>query len=517
MIGERASLIGEALSYPAPDRPSAAAAYSAMGDYQAAFAAASLSDGSGSREEAYLAIATTAASNGAIDVARRALEPIDYQRNVARANLAVAVALGKAGRHDEAAEYEQAARDANSNMIRRYAYHALLASELIRAGDLAGATQQADEISGEYWTYGANALLTIAWAQHENGEVEAARRTLRRVQGLVVRSGSAGSRLGIVPDFELIMAEMFVSFGDHAAALDLIRDATDIGRYKYYGQGDFDRVTAVLLLNTIEAETGYAYARTLADEIKQVAIDNLIVENRRIGFPTGFHYFSKVELVRLLIEEGRSEWLDATLGMLGRDARTSLITAIAQAEASLGNLDRAEIAAMSLERWRDRCTAFVMVFTELAMQERSEYALRIANAMEREGCSRLSVTLPHALFANLSVEAALLGDSEFTCEALRSVERNNIWISSIGGIAEARVRRRDYGAARDVVRWAYSTGNISGAEASQTLALIAFWDPEYRDEPEVFPPVLGTTSTFAALQRSIRRYPIWFEDGIWDQ
>ena len=514
---ERRELLVAAQSYPSPDRVALAAGYAALEEYETAFDMASLPDGSGSREEAHLAIVGFAATNGAIDVARRALEPINYQRNQARANLALAVALGKVGRRDEALAAEEMARNANSGMVRPYAFHSLLSQELTELGNHQAALREAEEITGEYWSFRANAMIRVAWSRYQDGDIAGALKSLNDVQQLADESGSAGSRIGLFPEFELVLADMYVIFGDHASAIRLLRTATDINRHDPYGRNDFLRVSALLTLNRIIEETGLSEARALKAEVEQLAIENLIILDQRIGYLTGLQSNSKAELVRLLIEDGRSEFLNRTADTLGRYPRTALISAIALARASLGDMDLAEDAVMQLETWRDRCTALAAIYVEIATEDRRQDSVQNTMVMEREGCNRLSVVFPHALYSNLAIEAARLGDHDATCAALKSVGDSDVWRHTVAGITAVRAERYDPASARSVMRWAHATGNIDGTEASAVLAVASLIGLDNRDGSDEFPPVLGQTRLFAGLQLSGWRYPIWFDDGIWDQ
>lgn len=514
---EYRNLLATAQSFPSPDRIALAGAYAALGNYEAAFEMASLPDGSGSREDAQLAIVGFASADGEIDVAQRALTSIDFRRNVARANLALAVALAKAGRLEEAAAADAAARGANPNTVLQYAYHSLLSGELTQRGDYAAALRQAEQIVDEFWPFRVNAMIRVAWSQYQDGDVNSALRTLAGARSLVDRSGESINRFGLEPDFTIVMAELFVLFGDHNSALDLLRSMVNVPRHDSSGRRDFQRVSAILILNKIESETGSAEAATLREEMEQVAVENLVLLDQRLGFGSDHRYYARVELVRLMLNEGKSDWLHSTADGLSRYVQVSLRSAIAHAEASRGNMDRAEEAVMKLDPWRDRCTVLASIYAEIGTPDRYEDSRRNTAVMEREGCHRLSVVFPHALYSELAIEAARSGDRVYACEALGSVQKRDILVRTVGGIATARAESNDFTAAQAVVRWAYSAGNVDGTEASQILSGIVLAASLESDGEDIYPPVLGQTRFYAELQRAAWRYPIWLDDGIWDQ
>lgn len=516
-LADRQELLAAAQSYPSPDRAALAGAFAALGKYDSAFEMASLPGGSGSQEDAHLAIVVAAAGNGDLDAALRANEQISYSRNVARANLAIAVVQGKAGQEQAARSSIDAAQDANSNMVRQYAYHSLLSWELAQAGEFDRAREQAELISDGYWGYRVHALVRIAWAQYEAGNANGAIGTLDRAASVVDRSGSPSLRWWSVRDFRFLLAELYLHVGHQVASDPQLRSASHTYMGELYNAGDFDRVSAVLLWDELAELAGRRLANGLDDDLEERAIQNLIVDNRTIGVPSLFHDFAKTELVRYLMEQGRSDWVYESRDSLDGDQRSSLGLAITHAEASRGNLDRALSAAAQIDDLRDQCIAYVWAFVELVDQDRGDDASRVVGMMEDRNCFRLAPELPDDLYADLAAGAAGLGDGTASCHALQAVERGEPWRTAVSDIAGARAAKGDFSAARAIVRWAHSVGNLGGTEASEILAAIAALEPASRDRSAVYPPVLGSTATFANLQRWTRRDPVWFEDGIWDQ
>lgn len=517
-VNERLELLALGRSFPSPDRVAMAAAYASLEDYGAAFEMASLSGGSGSREEAHLAIVNAAAANGSLETALRAAEPIDYSRNVARSNLAIAVAQGKAGQEQAAEESFEAAREANRNMVRQYAYYSLLSWELAQSGDFNRAIEQAQKIEDSYWGYRAHAMVRIAWEQHKAGFDSAALMTLQSVRSEFERADGPSPRWWTIRDMQFLLAELFFQLGDHQSSMSLLTDASEYFAEELYNAGDFDRVSASLLWDDLAEATGQSGPASRAEEFRQQAIQNLIIDDRTIGVPSAYHAFSKSEIVRWLLANGRSDWVYETF----RDhddhfAQRSLGEAIAQAEASLGNTDRAIAAAQAIDNKRSRCVALLLSFAEVSAQDRSENAARITDAVNTENCYWVVGGMPEGLHYDLAISAAEVGDRESACEAVRAIGSQGVWFGTVARIAIARAEKGDFTGAQAMVRWAHGSGNIDGTEASEILAVIAATNPSAPDADDIIPPVLGNTEAFAYLQRATRRYSVWYEDGIWDQ
>lgn len=517
-ISERRELLSLGRSYSSPDRVAMAAAYANLEDYRTAFEMADRPGGSGSEEEAYLAIATVAADQGALDTALLAAEPISYSRNLARSNLAIAVAQGKAGLGEAAQASFGAARDANSNMVRQYAYHSLLSWEFAESGEFAKAIEEAGRIDDSYWGYRAHAMVRIAWEQYEAGDVSAAAETLRQARSEIGRAEYASPRYWTKPDMQFLLAEVFFQIGEYRESADLLVEASDHFASELYQAGDFDRLSASLLWADLAEATGQSQASRRANELRQQALQNLIVDDRTIGVPSILHWYSKTELVRWLIDNGRSEWVYETQTSLDdADARISLGVSIAHAEASRGNPQQAVAVAQAIDDWRGKCFALILTFAEMSEQERAQDAMNVANIVNAERCYRLSSAFPDVFYGDLAANAAKVGDRVGSCRALEAIGTRDVWLDTIARIADARAAKGDVDGVLSVVRWAYSSGNIDGTEASRILAAIAATRQSDRNPDDVFPPVLGTTEAFADLQRVSRRYSVWYEDGIWDQ
>ena len=495
-----------------------AAAYAILEDYGTAFEMAALPGGSGSEEEAHLAIVNAAAANGSLDTALQAAESIDYSRNVARSNLAIAVAQGKAGLEQAAEASFDAARDANRNMVRQYAYFSLLSRELAQSGDFDRAIEQAQRIEDSYWGYRAHAMIRIAWEQHKAGLSSAGLATLQRARSEIEGADGPSPRLWTIADMQFLLAELFFHLGDYRSSMSLLTDASQYFAEELYNAGDFDRVSAALLWDDLAEATSQSSALSRADDLRQQAIQNLIVDDRTIGMPSAYHAFSKSEVIGWLLSNGRSDWVyEAFRDQDDHFAQRALGEAIAQAEASLGNIDRAIAAAQAIDNKRSRCVALLLSFAEVSAQDRSGDAARITQAVNREDCYWVVGGMPETLHYDLAIRAAEVGDRESACEAVRAIGSQGVWFGTVARIAIARAEKGDFAGAQAMVRWAHSIGNIDGTEASEILAVIAAIDPSAPDADDVIPPVLGTTEAFAYLQRTTRRYSIWYEDGIWDQ